>query len=125
MAEPKIYENAAVFVQGVLLAESTSIGVTYEDGDRPLVLLGGRFGIDAGSRIMRVAVAEAIPVGFPAYDVVASWLNAVEVQFAVQLLGSGRRMTSRGFITTPSMTFGVGQNAAISYGFIGKAEPFI
>ena len=51
MADPRIYENAAVFIQGGLVTESTSIGVTYEDGDKPLPLIGGRFGIDAGTRL--------------------------------------------------------------------------
>ncbi len=124
MADPRIYENAAVFVQGGLVTESTSIGVTYEDGDRPLPLIGGRFGIDAGTRLMRIAVAEAIPVGFPNFDIVRTWLEGLEVEFAVQLLGSGLKMSSRGFITSPGYQFGVGQTAALSYGFIGKAAVF-
>lgn len=124
MADPKIYDNAAVFVNGVLLTEATSIGVTYDDGDRPLVLIGGRFGVDFGARTMRVAVAEAIPVGFPAFDLVKTWLDGQVVDFGVMLLGSGLKMNARGYITTPGYSFGVGQNAALSYGFIGPASVF-
>ncbi len=124
MAEPRIYDNAAVSINGILIAQSTSIDVTYEDGDRPLPLLGGRFGIDAGTRLMRIAVDEAIPVGLPDFDVLKTWLDCLEVQFAVQLLGSGRRMATNGFITSPSMAFKVGENSYVRYGFIGKAVVF-
>lgn len=124
MAKPKIYENAAVYVNGVLLSEATSIGVTYEDGDRPLVMIGFKFGVDFGARTMRVAVAEAIPVGTPAFDLVKTWKDGQVVDFGVILLGSGLRLSTRGYITTPGYSFGVGQNAALSYGFIGPASVF-
>jgi hypothetical protein len=124
MADPQIYENAAIFVQGVLLIESTSISVNYEDGDKPLTLIGGRFGIDAGTRIMRVQVSQAIPVGFPDFDIAQTWLDGSEVNFAVQLLGSGQRMNAQGYITSPRYEFGVGKSAALSFGFIGKAALF-
>ena len=124
MADPRIYENAAVFVGGLLFSDATSISVAYEDGDRPLPLIGGAFAIDAGTRIMRIAVAQSLPVGSSGLGIMKAWQDVELVEFGAQLLGSGLRLTTRGYITTPRYEFGVGKNAELAFGFIGPAAMF-
>lgn len=132
MSRPVIYDNAAVFINGALMVESTSVELQYQDSDASILLLGGGkanlFARSPGSRLMSITTEMAVPTeGTGAVrpgQLIERYLNSELMSFGVRLFGSGATLVSRGFLTAPSMTFAVGRSAAYKIGFIGTAAKF-
>lgn len=124
MAEPQIFDNAICYINGRIFVNATSIEVTYEDADKPVFLMDGGFAIAPGERLMRITLVNAISKDSEAFDMVKRYLEVESLNFAVQLISSGARLTSKGHIIAPGFSFGVGQNASYRVGFVGKAAEF-
>ncbi len=124
MAEPEIFDQAIVYVRGALFVDSTSIAITYEDADKPIFLLDGTFIISPGERIMRVAIDTAIAKGSAMHDMVDRYLKIESFPFAIELMGSGLRLTSTGYMSAPGYSFAVGQNSSFRAGLVGVPAPF-
>lgn len=124
MAEPEIYEQAIIYVQGLIFVDATSIEVSYADADKPIFLLDGTFAVAPGERIMRISVANAISVESDIHKMTEKYINVESLQFAVQLYGSGLRLSSTGFLSAPGYSFAVAQNASYQVGLVGKPASF-
>lgn len=128
MSKPVIYDNAACYVNGTLLVQATSIEVEYQDSDKSQLLLGAgkkfAFARIPGGRLMAITVDEVIPIDGIEYDFVKKYLDTELVSFGVRFFGSSATVVSRGFLTTPHLSFGVGRTAGLKVGFIGDAVKF-
>lgn len=130
--ELSIYDQVALGINGTLLVEATSIGITYMDSDEAISLLGltindaPRRGvvIAPGGRMMSIDVAEARPIAGATVDVISLYLDATEVELTAVMLGSGESLITRGFIKSPGMSGEVGQSLVTKWSFLGYAAKF-
>jgi hypothetical protein len=127
-----IYEQAAISLNGTLLVEAASIGVSYIDSDEAIALLGltindaPRRGvvISPGGRMMTIDVSEFRPVAGATVDILDLYLSSTEVELTIVLIGSGDSLITRGFIKTPSLRAAVGAALTTDWSFLGYAAKF-
>ncbi len=126
MPEPEIYESAACTINGALLVDNTSIGIQYVDSDQNITLcgIGRRVVLSPGGRYMTVTIGEMFPASGQRFDFIKSYLSARELTLGVQLLGSGKKLISQGFLKAPAMDVAVRQNTQFRVMFVGEAKNF-
>jgi hypothetical protein len=122
MAE--LYDQAVMFLNGALLTDNTTVSVSYEGDDQDVMTIPkGWAGITPSPRKLMVKFELLIPKDGPEFDLIGKFLNSEKVTLGLQLLGSGKKVTSDGYLRNPNMEFGVGQTAKISCEFHGEPKP--
>lgn len=125
MAKPSVYDNAAISVEGKLLADAASISVQYMDSDKPILLLDGTMTVAPSGRLMTVEVLDYFTVDGPEHELLKDYLSSRRIGLGIQLIGSGKRLITTGFLKAPSLTAAVRQTLAFKVGFIGAAADWL
>lgn len=120
-----IYGQGVCYIEGVLLTESTEIESTLENNDQDVMTILKDFAGVTPSPSKRVTrITGAIPVAGFEFDFEAAQRNRSIVECGVQLIGSGDRANSMGFIRNFSVKAGVGQTMTFSFEHHGQDSAF-
>lgn len=129
-ASPDIYDQAAVHVAGTYVVQQTRVAVSYEGTDKVIHLLSGGQGktmtVAPGGRLMRITWDMVVPSPF-ASDLLFIrdfYIDTTPVQVGVTLLGSGRTMSSVGFMQDPKLEAAVKTNLLFSCSWVGEPAEF-
>lgn len=125
----KIYERAAVRVDGRFVSQSTRVAVSFHSSDAITTFLGGgtknRFALEPDTRLVKVDWTMVVPTT-EADDLqfIKKYLDAEQVRLGVVMFGSRLAMDSKGWILAPSLGGSVGSSVEYSCGFIGAPGTF-
>lgn len=133
-----IYSNIYVVLNGNVLAEAVSVETSLEKATAEVYsVVNGFEGVTTGPLVRRITVSNVIPLDtgvfaafndgrsadmYPEYE--AMMANNDEIEIMLQEGSTGRRLITRGFITSVSRSGAVGQTSALSFVFVGKGSSF-
>lgn len=108
-----------MFVDGILLSESTTVSVESDPQLQPIFTQQKGFaGVSPGAEQTKISVDSAVPrAGFEVdYLKRAQGVSVVELTF----FAHSQKNTTRGFITSVKQSYGVSQAASVSFEFLGE-----
>ena len=131
MSKPEFFESAVPYCNGTQLSQAVSVEIEYHDANKPLLLLGAgkkfAFAVEPGGMLMSIQYSAVMPVDSTkdaTKFLIDLYQKTALVSFGIVLLGSDRSLISRGYITSPGMSFRVGTNTVTKVGFIGDSRNF-
>lgn len=115
----QLYEKAAVFVDQMLLSESTSVSI---DTDPKLNLIEtmqkGFSGASPGAEMTTISIESVVPRAGFEIDYLSKVQGVQVVEITV--FAHAKKTTCQGFITKVSQKYGVNQAASVSFEFAGE-----
>ncbi len=121
MAE--LYDQAVLFLNGVLLTDNTDISLSFEGDDQDVMtIVKGWAGISPSPKKLMAKFGLVVSRSGPEFDLIGKFLNSEKVSLGVTLLSSGLKLVSEGFLRGPTMEFGVGQVAKAACEFHGEPK---
>lgn len=120
-----IYDQLYIFLNGSLLAENTSIDVSYEGENQAVLTTVQGYTGESPSPKMLVITADNVvpPTGFEV-DYFQKFLDTEEVEIKAQSGATGESLISKGYLQAPKVSSGVGKVTTVSFGFRGKPAKF-
>ena len=120
-----IYGQAVVYIDGVLLTESTEIESTLENNDQDVMTILKDFaGVTPSPQKRVTRVTGAVSVAGLEVDLEALQKNRTVCECGVQMIGSGDRANALGFVRNVSVKAGVGQTMTVSFEHHGQDAAF-
>jgi hypothetical protein len=129
-----IYSNIYVVLNGSVLAEAVSVETSLERATAEVFSVANGFeGVTTGPLVRRITVSNVVPLDvgvyaafnagrsgemYPEYE--SMMANNDEVEIMLQEGHAGRRLITRGFITSVSRSGAVGQTTTLSFVFVGN-----
>ena len=108
----QLYSNAAVYIQGALLLEATSVTVDRKTGAQPqLTLAGGFTGMSPGAPMIEISFANAVPAIGMEFD--PGKVMKLLMTTAFTVFAANRSLTTTGFITEDSFKKAANSEAAL------------
>lgn len=125
----RIYDRAAVRVNGRYVVHSTSVKLSYRASDSIVTLLGGgskkTFAVAPGARLLQIQWSMCVPSDeSDDLMLIRSFANCDRVKVGVDMFGSGLGLTSEGFLQEPSLSSQIGSTMEYSISFIGEPATF-
>lgn len=115
----QIYEKGAVFIDGQLLSESTSVSISIDPQNQPIFTQQKGFaGVSPGATQTQISVESAVPVVGFEYDFTDALQSVKEVEITV--FAHSKKTTCKGFLMKVDQKYGVNQAASVSFDFIGE-----
>jgi hypothetical protein len=97
----ELYTNAAVYIQGALLLQATSVTIDRKTGAQPqLTLAGGFVGMSPGAPMMEISFANAVPSAGMEFDP-GEFMKLLSTT-AFTIFAGNRSLTTTGFVTEDS-----------------------
>ena len=117
-----IYDQMYVYVDGALLAENTSVDLSWEgDNQDVLTTVQGWAGVSPSPKMINATLSNVLPVTGFEFDFITAIKETWEVSLTFQFGGSGEIIESKGYFKPPlSIAAGVGQTTTLSISFTGK-----
>ena len=120
-----IYGQVYLFVNGIALAENTTIESSLEsDAQDVFTTVLDWAGITPAPIVRTVTASNVIPLAGVEFDFEQKMIDREEVEIMLQEGGSGKKCISTGFITNVPRSAGVGQTTTISFTFKGEPSKF-
>lgn len=120
-----LYGNYVGFIDGILLANNTSIDTELETPNEEVTTVPlGFAGITPGADKRSADFENVSPVAGEDYDFEGAAKNRTKVEVCIQQVGSGKKMTSHGWISNVKRTGGTGKTATVSFHYVGDAAIF-
>lgn len=122
---PGLYGQYVAYLDGILLANNTSIDTTLETPDEPVVtVVLGFAGVTPGARKRTADFENVCPAAGEDYDFEAAANSCADVELMLQQVGSGKKMVSEGKIQNVKRAGGAGRTAGVSFHFEGTPAIF-
>jgi hypothetical protein len=120
-----LYTLVYLYFDGQLLAENTTVEVAL-DSDAPDVMTTVKewCGITPAPILTTITANNVIPRTGAEYDFEKQMKARAEVELTVQESGSGKKLTTRGYVRNVSRSAGVGQTTAYNFTFKGTPATF-
>ncbi len=120
-----IYDQVYAYINGALLAENISVGVSLEGTDQDVMtIVKGLAGFTPGPDSVKVSFENVIPAaGFE----VNTWnmqVNKEIVELKLQFGSSGLSLTSEGRIDGNKIDAGVSKSTSLNFDFTGTPAPW-
>ncbi len=116
-----IYTADVGYIEGILLAQNTSIKVSLETPDEDVATIPlGWDGESPGPRKVVITFENASPASGDDFDAWEAALNATYVEVMVQQTGTGKTLKTSGYLRSPSRDSGVGKAVNQNFEFHGK-----
>lgn len=113
-----LYTNAVVYLDGAILAEAQSIKVDRETGSQETnTIVKGWAGVTPGASKTKVSVENAVPSAD--FEVDPGRFMKTNKEVELTIFCAGRTLTSKGVILSDSFNYSVGQDAKLSFEFVG------
>jgi hypothetical protein len=120
-----LYSNMAIWLDGLLLFNNTTIDTELTSDDQEVMTIPGGFvGMTPSPSVRRITAANVSPIAGEDYDFEAAKENRLEVEVKMQQIGADKQCMTKGYITSVSRSVGVGQTATISFVFVGTPSVF-
>ena len=117
----RIYDQVFVYMNGALLAENTTIAINLVGMDEDVnTTLDGFAGQSPGPQKIEATASNVVPVSGFEVDTWNAQLNSEIVEMKFQLGGSGKSLTSEGFIRGNALDAGVGAVTGLNFAFHGQ-----
>ena len=112
-------------IDGGLAAENTTVDTEItSDIQQVLTITKGFAGVTPSPHVRTISAESVIPVSGFEFDYETAFLNTQEVTIKLELGGSGKKTTSKGYFTSVPVSAGVGRTATVSFQFVGTAAAF-
>lgn len=120
-----IIDRAYAYANGALLGMCDSVGVEYVGDPIPVETLVQDFaGVYPPPKHATLSFESFVPTTGLEFDAIKMFLATTEVQFKVQLGGSGKSVTTSGFVMAPSITSTPSAPTKMSFNAVVDAKPF-
>lgn len=121
----QIIDRAYAYANGMLLGMCDSAGVEYQGDPIPIETLALDFaGVYPPPKHAVLSFEAFVPTSGLEFDAIKMFLTTTEVQFKVQLGGSGKSITTSGFVAAPSISSSPTSPTKISFRALVDAKPF-
>ena len=119
-----VYNQVFAYFNGALMSENTSVDISMDGDDQPvLTTVKGFAGITPSPKMITAQLENVVPPSGFEHDVFQKELDSEEVEMKFQL-GTGQQLTSKGFISGVKVGAGVGKTMALSFSFRGAPAIF-
>lgn len=120
-----LYSQIYLYVNGVLLAENTTIETALE-ADIPDVMTIAKnwAGVTPAPIVRTVTATNVVPIPGVEFDFEQKMIDYEEVEIMMQEGGSGKKCVTRGYIVNVPRSAGVGQTTTINFTFRGTPSKF-
>ena len=121
-----VYDQAKLYLNGELLVENTSIKTGLVGDDQVVnTTVKGFAGISPSPKMRTIEGDNVVTVtkGM-AIKAEKAFLESTEVEFKIQLGGTGQKVITKGFFGPVSLSTGVGQTSTMSFSFNGTPSAF-
>lgn len=120
-----LYSQIYLYINGVLLAENTTIETALE-ADIPdvMTIVRNWAGVTPAPIVRTVTGNNVVPLPGVEFDFEQKMLDFEEVEIQMQEGGSGKKCTSKGYIVNVPRSAGVGATTTISFTFRGTPSKF-
>jgi hypothetical protein len=120
-----LYDGCFMYVNGQLLAENTSLDISIEGDNQPvLTTVKGYAGESPSPKMTMIQADNVIPVTGFEVDIIQKFNDSEEVEAMVQFGGNGKKLKSKGTLLSPKISSGVGKVTTMSFGFRGTPGKF-
>jgi hypothetical protein len=120
-----LYSQIYLFVNGVPLAENTTVETSLEaDIQDVLTISKGWAGITPSPITRTVTANNVVPLSGVEFNFEQKMMDNEEVELMMQEGGSGKKCVTRGYITNVPRSAGVGATTTISFTFKGTKSKF-
>jgi len=108
----ELYTNAAVYIEGALLLQATSVSITRRtNAQTQLTMALGFAGMSPGAPILEITFSNAVPAAEMEYDA-GDVMEALGTQ-AFTIFAGNRSLTTTGFVTEDTFKKAVNSEAAL------------
>jgi hypothetical protein len=115
-----VYDQVFQYINGALLAENTTITLALEGQEQDVnTIVKGFSGQTPGPTKVVASCSNVIPISGFEVDTWNMQLNSVKVEMKFQFGGSGKALTSEGFIRGNKIEGGVGNTTGLDFEFHG------
>jgi len=125
----RIFDNCAVYVQGLLDQDATEVSVSVVDGDEVVTLLGGgsetTVTLMPGGRYLQVQWSRAASQTGDPLDLFKLHKDVARISIRIVQRGSGKSLTTKGFLQDPSLKSSTGSSQSISCSFVGEHADWV
>lgn len=123
MAQPQLYSNAKVYVNGQLLSEEASVSVTFHSGLNPVFTTSkGWSGHSQGSPYLEISVDNAVPDAGFEWDPGAAMAEGQFVKVSVQ--AASAVLTATCSVIQADFSHSVNNESKLSIRFQGEFAQF-
>lgn len=115
----QLYTLAAIYVNGALLSEESSVGIDRDtNAQQVLTVAKGFAGLSPGAQMTMINVDNAVPsADFELNpDKFMKGLAVVEIT----VFAAGRTLTTKGFVIKDNFQHAVNSDSKLSFSFIGE-----
>lgn len=120
-----LYSQIYLYFNGNALAENTTIETSLEADIQDVMTIGRDWaGITPSPVVRTVTATNVIPLTGAEVDFEQKMLDNEEVEIMMQEGGTGKKCTTKGYITNVPRSAGVGQTTTINFTFRGKPSKF-
>ena len=122
MGSVSLYDQIFVFKDGSLLSELTEIELTFEGDDQDVfTIVKGFAGQSPSPKKVMATLTNVVPTDGQEVDAFEATLQSKKVKIKFQFGGSGKSLTSEGFIRKPKLSAGVAKTVSQTFEFHGGA----
>lgn len=111
-----------------MLTRATSVAVDYQDSDKQISYLAGGSGkthaVAPGGRKMVIEFDLVVPRFGDDLDLIKNYLESTSNTVSVFMLGSGKRVDTTGFATSPKLKASVGNTLTYSVAMVCEPKEF-
>ncbi len=120
MSSVSVYDQMVVRANGQLLVENQQINLTLQGDDQDVMTIAKGFAGQTPSpkKVMADFTNVVPPTGFE-FDAFQKCNDSEKVTMEFEIISSGKRLTSEGFIRNPKTGAGVGKTLEQSFEFHG------
>lgn len=122
MSELQIYAQAGVLINGLLLAQESSVTVARSTNSQAVnTVMLGYAGESPGAKMVEITVRNAVPSADFELNPGKFMIRLEEVE--VGILGpGGKQLTARGFIISDNFQHAVNSESSLEFSFRGKMK---
>jgi hypothetical protein len=123
MADLKLYSNAETYINGLLLAEESSVTVEKKSGLNPVfTVANGLAGMSQGAATAEISIESAVPSADFEFNPDGYMLVGEVVDF--RMVMANRETNCKGFITDASFTHSVNDASKLSMKLLCRFSEF-
>lgn len=121
----EIFDRCYAFVNGAVLGMADGGTLEYQGDPLPAATMTNELaGVTPVPKHAMISVENFVPSSGFEFDAIAKWLATEEVTFKLQFGGSGKVMTTSGYIMAPSLKYGAADATKFSFKALVRATPF-
>jgi hypothetical protein len=118
------FDKYALWLAGALIAENISLEMSLDGDDQDVFTLTG-YGQQKNKNKVMVNLDNAIPSAGESFNAWRYALTGAKVELRAINLGTGKTLTTEGFIRKPQISSGEGKTSAQKYEFHGDPADWV